>query len=117
METPTPQAVISRDNRGRFERGHAGGPGRPPRVVEDRYREALQAACTPEELQAIVARVVKAALEGDLAAAKLVLDRMVPVDRTPLPVAIPAPAAVTVLRVCEETIQAKKDALRAAIAR
>lgn len=54
-----------RDNRGRFTRGHPGGPGRPSRAVEVDYLHAMRACVSQEDWQRIVARAVADALKGD----------------------------------------------------
>lgn len=63
-----------REANGRFGPGNAGGPGRP-KGRTDELQRAAQAAVTPEHVSAIMRRAVRSALEGNLSAAKLVLDR------------------------------------------
>ena len=66
---------ITRNN-GKFAKGHSGNPrGRPPILSPD-LRERLDRA-TPD----IVEKIVEKALEGDLAAAKIVLDRTAPISK------------------------------------
>ncbi|GAB6186678.1 hypothetical protein [Thermopirellula anaerolimosa] len=66
-----------RDNRGRFVQGGPGGPGRPKKrygAVE--LRKAVLQAVTPEELASIVRVLFSRAMEGDVAAAREVLNRV-----------------------------------------
>ena len=69
------QALTERTN-GRFTKGHSGNPsGRPPMLAPE-LRQRLHEA-TPE----IIEKVVQKALEGDLAAAKIILDRTAPIPK------------------------------------
>ena len=61
-----------RDGGGRFAAGNKGGPGNPFARHTAAMRKAIADAVTPEQLAAIAAAMVKKALEGDVAAAKLV---------------------------------------------
>lgn len=54
-----------RDDRGRFQVGTAGGPGRPPRPTEQNFLLALVDACPLETWKEIVAKAVSDAREGD----------------------------------------------------
>lgn len=73
-----------RNARGRFEPGNKLAKGNPHarRVAE--LRSAALAAVTPEDIAAIIGVLVAKARDGDLAAMKLLLDRVlgrdVPVD-------------------------------------
>jgi hypothetical protein len=64
----------TRDDKGRFQPGNSGGPGRP-RGRTSELRRAVEAAVTAEHLGAIMRRTARAALEGNLTAAKIVFDR------------------------------------------
>jgi len=68
-----------RDDNGRFVKGHPGGPGRPPNPVAaamgDLDRLGLEAA------QRVIGVIVEQALEGNLRAAEMVLQRVWPVRR------------------------------------
>jgi hypothetical protein len=76
-KTPSPAACngdgVCRDGGGRFAKGNPGGPGNPfARQVAALRREAL-AAVTPEDVRAIVTKLVELARAGSVPAAKLVL--------------------------------------------
>jgi hypothetical protein len=68
-----PPASSGRDPRGRFTANNKGGPGNPFARRVAALRQTLLDAVTPEDLQAIVARLVEAARQSDVAAARLVL--------------------------------------------
>lgn len=61
---------------GRFAPGNPGGPGRPPAANVREHRAALLDAVEPEAVRRIIAAMVEAAERGDVAAAKLVLERV-----------------------------------------
>jgi hypothetical protein len=61
-----------RESNGRFAAGNRGGPGNPFARQTAAARKAIADAVTAEQLAAIAAVMVKKALEGDVAAAKLV---------------------------------------------
>ena len=62
-----------RDARGRFTKGNPGGPGNPYTRQVARLRQALLEALEPEALREVVAALVRAARQGDVPAAKLLL--------------------------------------------
>jgi hypothetical protein len=72
--TPQPPPAEGRDAQtGRFTRGWKGGPGNPfARAVAQR-RKALLDAITPEDLAAVAKALLRLALNGDVAAAKVLL--------------------------------------------
>ena len=70
------QDITGRTTLGRFEKGSSGNPrGRPPMLAPE-LRERLNKV-TPE----IIDKVVEKALQGDLAAAKIILDRTAPISK------------------------------------
>lgn len=71
---PTPQDN-GRDARGRFATGNPGGPGNPYGKRCAELRAAVLEAVGPEDLREVVARILDSAKGGDLAAAKLLLER------------------------------------------
>jgi hypothetical protein len=62
------------DSRGRFLPGNRGGPGGARRRA-DEFRRAAEEAVSPEHVAALMRRLTRMSLEGNLAAARLVLDR------------------------------------------
>ena len=58
-------AAAIRDPQGRFQLGTMGGPGRPPRAIEQNYLLALVDACPLETWTEIVQKAVTDAREGD----------------------------------------------------
>lgn len=64
-----------RDQRGRFGLGNPGGKGGPHRRASE-LRRAAEEAVTPEHVAALIRKVTRMGLEGNLAAARLVLERV-----------------------------------------
>jgi hypothetical protein len=62
----------NRDELGRFVKGHSLG-GRPEKAREEKYLERFQKAVTLADFERVVKTVVKAAQDGDVQAAKLLL--------------------------------------------
>jgi hypothetical protein len=73
MNAPSPNG---RNGEGRFTRGNKGGPGNPYAKKVGRLRAALLDAVTPEDLQAMVAALVREAKAGSVPAAREVIDRL-----------------------------------------
>src|SRR4051794_23254467 len=67
-----PAAATGRESNGRFAAGNRGGPGNPFARQTAAARKAIAEAVTAVQLAAIAAVMVKKALEGDVAAAKVV---------------------------------------------
>ncbi len=81
MTDPTDrrQKTEERDAFGRFLPGNAGGPGR---VAGSRNRVTLLAEqLMADDAEAVVRAMIRAALEGDVQAGRLILDRVVPPRR------------------------------------
>jgi hypothetical protein len=82
--SPSPNGRNGRDAGGRFAKGNAGGPGNPFSRRAAELRTALYEAVTPDDLRAIVKKLVKHAKAGDVTAAREVLNRLLgkpePVD-------------------------------------
>ena len=74
-EAPKKGPQTGRNGRGQFTRGGPGGPGRPAGTYE--HRAALRAAITPEDVQTVMRTLYDLALEGDVGAAKLLLERVI----------------------------------------
>ena len=68
--------MADRDARGRFLPGNSGGPGRPPSASVHEHRAALVNAVSPDDIRAVARMLVDRALEGDVAAAKLLFERL-----------------------------------------
>lgn len=67
---------IERDSgTGKFGAGNKAAAGR--RVLSAELREAMVASVTPEDIRAVMAALVKAASGGDVAASKLLFDRVI----------------------------------------
>jgi hypothetical protein len=78
--------VGERGRNGRFLPVNPGGPGRRPGDGREQYLEAFRRAVTPEDIEAVVRRVVEDAKGGNMVAARLLLERCLPpVSETPLP--------------------------------
>jgi hypothetical protein len=60
---------------GRFAIGNRGGPGNPRAGQVEKYRAAIFAAVSEDDVARVIRALVKAAIGGDVAAAKVVLDR------------------------------------------
>ena len=87
-ELPNPPVVARRN--GRWTKGVSGNPnGRPDGALSRKtihVRQLLDA-----DAEAVIAKVIEAALGGDIAACKLILERISPVPRDrPISVALPA---------------------------
>ena len=72
---PSANGSNGRDDRGRFASGNPGGPGNPLAAQVGRLRAALLEAVTPEDIAAIIARLIEQAKGGDVRAIREVLDR------------------------------------------
>ncbi len=71
------------DANGRFLKGNPGGPGNPFIKRVSTLRAALFAEVTKEDMQLVIRRLVTMAKAGDVAATKVLLDRVlgkVPLD-------------------------------------
>ena len=83
-----------RDASGRFTHGNPGGPGGAHRRPSE-LRRAAEEAITPEHVQAMLRKAARMALEGNLTAMRLVLERTTgrapeaPVDVEPLGIELP----------------------------
>ena len=102
-----------RDGSGKFLPGTAPGPGRP-RSLTAQMCEAAAQAITPDHIVAILRRVARAALEGNLPAARLVLERMcgraTEAEREPEPIALELPRMRTAAD-CDAAVQKIVDGI------
>ena len=67
---------MKRDERGRFLPGNKGGPGNPYAKRVAALRRALLGAVSEQDLTDIISALVTKARSGDVAAAKILLDRV-----------------------------------------
>lgn len=65
-----------RNNRGQFTRGNKHGTGNPFASKVNKLRAALLQEVSEKNIRAILKSVVKQAEQGDLAAAKVIFDRV-----------------------------------------
>ena len=83
-----------RDANGRFTQRNPGGPGGARRRPSD-LRRAAEEAITPEHVQAMMRKAARMALEGNLTAMRLVLERTTgrapetPMDVEPIRIQLP----------------------------
>ena len=72
-----------RDGTGKFVKGNGGGPGRPKKAREERYREILLNTVTFDDWQDIIKRAVNDAKKGETSARKWLSDYLIgpPVER------------------------------------
>ena len=75
VQQPSPNGDNGRRPDGRFARGNAGGPGNPHARQSALLRAALMDAVTPADVREIIEALIVRAKEGDIAAAREVLDR------------------------------------------
>ena len=73
--TPSANGENGRDNAGRFTTGNAGGPGNPFAAQVGKLRAALLDAVTEKDVKDVIRAMVTKAKEGDVAAARILLDR------------------------------------------
>lgn len=66
----------NRDTRGRFTQGNKEGRGNPFAHKVNKLRAALLQEVSEKNIRAILKNVVKQAEQGDLAATKILLDRV-----------------------------------------
>ena len=76
MEASNDKPVTDRAAGGRFAPGNSGGPGNPFALRTARLRAALYEAVTREDLVAVIQALVQKAREGNVAAARELLDRL-----------------------------------------
>jgi len=77
MNEPSENGSIGRDNKGRFAAGNRGGPGNPHAQRTSLLRNAMLSAVSADDVEKIIRAIVKAAKEGDIVAAREVLDRTI----------------------------------------
>lgn len=60
---------------GRFLPGNPGGPGNPEAAKVAKLRAAILAAVTPAQMKRLMQSLMQKAIDGDVAAARVVLER------------------------------------------
>jgi len=75
--------MVGRDSKGRFAKGHKGGPGRPKRSVEEKYLAALYRRVSIKDWNTIIDSAVARAKAGDSTARQWLSDYLLgkPVQR------------------------------------
>ncbi len=77
MKRPSPNGDNGRASNGRFTKNNAGGPGNPFARRVAKLRTVLLDAVTEDDLRDIVRAMVERAKNGDMAAAREILARLV----------------------------------------
>lgn len=77
---------MTRDEKGKFVKGHPPMGGRPKREKEEQYYRILMTACSLADWEAIVDKAVEQAKRGDAVARKWLADYLVgpPIERKEL---------------------------------
>ncbi|MBY0229654.1 MAG: hypothetical protein K2W96_10280 [Gemmataceae bacterium] len=102
----TPAVPEGRTANGRFAKGNAGGPGNPFARQTAAYRKAFASAVSPEEMAALAQAMKQKALEGDVAAARLVCSYLM---GQPAPSPDPDTLDAHELRVRRESVATEED--------
>ena len=68
--------MVERDAKGRFQAGNRAGKGNPYIQRVAALRKALYECVTPEDMRALIDVLKKKALDGDVKAITLLLDRV-----------------------------------------
>ena len=97
---PSPNGENGRAGNGRFTKGNAGGPGNPHGQRVAALRAALLDAVTEVDLRQVVAKLVKLAKGGDLAAVRELFDRLF--GKSPAAVALDVTTEVPSIGTVEE---------------
>ena len=93
----------NRDSKGRFKPGHSGGPGRKP-GEPSKIARALRAQWS-DKAEQVAQSVLERALEGDLEAARIVLERLYPKPKDN-PVSLELPEGANLTQMTEAILQA-----------
>jgi len=71
-----------RGKNGRFLPGNPGGPGNPEAAKVAKLRAAVMAAVTPAQMKRLMQSLLQKAIDGDVAAARVVLERCLGKEET-----------------------------------
>lgn len=74
-DDPRPLTPQERDWQGRFRAGNRGGPGNPYAKQVGHLRAAMMEAVSPDDLRAVVGKLIELAKGGNVPAIREVLDR------------------------------------------
>jgi len=97
IEVPSANGAKSdRDGRGRFVKGWKGGPGNPHASIVMEWRKALVKAVTPEDVTAVMEKLIEKARAGEAWAVKEFLDRCVGRPKEDVPDAVPVQLQINV---------------------
>lgn len=69
--------MAQRDSKGRFIKGHNGGPGRPPKEREERFYEITLSTVTYKDWKEIVEKAAEQAKRGNATARKWLSDYLI----------------------------------------
>ena len=76
IEAPSTNVVIGHDTNGRFAAGNTLGRGNPHAAQVARLRSAMLASVSEDDMKATIGKLVEMAKGGDVAAIKLLFDRV-----------------------------------------
>ena len=95
---------MTRDEKGKFVKGHPGMGGRKPKSHEEKVLEAVSRACSPADIQAIMEKLVSKAKTGNIQAAKIVLAYAIgmPVQKTEITGAGGGPVEIREIEVVKD---------------
>lgn len=85
---PSPNGDNGRDKSGRFVKGNPGGPGNPHARQVAELRSAAINAVTPDDIRAAVEQLVAKSRNGELAAIKELLDRVLGKANQPMELSV-----------------------------
>jgi hypothetical protein len=105
---PSPNGSIPRNDLGQFAKGYAGGPGNPYARRVAALRRAFHSVFTEDDMAAVARVMLKLALDGDVAAAKLLLAYAV---GKPTPAADPDGLDFDELRLYHKAIDTTRNTL------
>ena len=75
IQSPSPNGPNGRQSNGRFAKGNPGGPGNPYAQQVAELRSAMLKAISTEDIRRVVEALVAEAKDGNVSAAKELLDR------------------------------------------